>query len=543
MGSRFLMAVLIGLACTNGFGQHAWPPCPDLKEGDFRKVSLIDKVNHPALNEPIKLDVAPDGRVFFIERGGAIKRWDPKDKSTATLGTLAVHKASTRGGMGLLLDPSFETNGWIYVVYHPDLAPYTRHLLSRFTMVGERLQEEKLMLSIPLVAGTGNHASGAMAWDPQGNLFLGLGDAISPFNIGQYSVDGYAPIVSQHENLDARRTAANTNDLNGKILRIHPESDGSYTIPTGNLFPPGTALTRPEIYSMGHRNPWTLWCDRPTGWLFVGDVGPDALQGNPEKGPAAQDEFNVVKSAGNYGWPFLGGRNLPYNNYDYGAGISGALFNPDALENVSPLNTGLRILPPARPAFLAYGHDGKSPDQIRFPLLGGQGRGAPISGPVYRYNPSLKSSTKLPPHFDRVWFLGDWERRTFLAGTLDSTGSALTAVTKPFPGLAFSGFSGGTIGPDGALYLIEYGEASYSSTSAQRISRVEYTGTCAPASPLAVGTTVSAERRPRLTVQLERGRLLWSNREGEAAFPHDAGGRESCSRTLRTLPRRTGFSP
>ena len=54
------------------------------------------------------------------------------------------------------------------------------------------------------------------------------------------------------------RTAANTNDLRGKILRIRVKDDGSYEIPEGNLFAPGTAKTRPEIYVMGDRNPYRI---------------------------------------------------------------------------------------------------------------------------------------------------------------------------------------------------------------------------------------------------------------------------------------------
>ncbi|WP_418606282.1 PQQ-dependent sugar dehydrogenase [Georgenia sp. SUBG003] len=77
---------------------------------------------------------------------------------------------------------------------------------------------------------------------------------------------------------DARRTSGNTNDLNGKILRIHPEDDGTYTVPEGNLFPesedPGE--TRPEIYVMGVRNISRLQIDADTDWLTAGWVGPDA---------------------------------------------------------------------------------------------------------------------------------------------------------------------------------------------------------------------------------------------------------------------------
>ena len=72
--------------------------------------------------------------------------------------------------------------------------------------------------------------------------------------------------------------AGNTNDLRGKILRIHPEDDGTYTIPEGNLFPKGTEKTRPEIYVMGDRNPWRISIDSKTGYIYWGEVGPDASE-------------------------------------------------------------------------------------------------------------------------------------------------------------------------------------------------------------------------------------------------------------------------
>jgi cytochrome c len=507
-----LMACLAGFVAGVGVlhAQHAWPGCDDLKAGDFRKINILDKNKYPGLNEPIKMALAKDGRLFWIERAGAVKRWDPKTTTMVTLLEIDVYLNNTRGGMGITLDPAFESNSWIYVVYTPNRNPFGTFRLSRFSLAGDKLQDEKIVLDLAFAPGAGQHASGALAWDNDGNLFWGTGDETSPANISGISVDGYAPIVNQEPKLDARRSSGNTNDLNGKILRIHPEADGKYSIPKGNLFSEGTALTRPEIYSMGHRNPWTLWFDRPTGWLFVGEVGPDATGENGGKGPAAQDELNVVKNPGNYGWPFLGGQNIPYNNYDYVANKSGALFNPNALENLSPNNTGLKTLPAARPALLAYGHDGKSSDQGKFPLLAGANSGTAIGGPVYRYDPNLDSKVKLPPHFNNVWFFGDWMRNWWYAANLDSTASSVTAVKKPFAGISFDNVIAGAIGPEGALYLIEYGNAYFTSPNVQKISRIEYTGNCLPSQTTGLDDNLPRHRaQTHLEVKLEQGHILW----------------------------------
>ncbi len=548
-GSAAARAFAVASLCASALGfsparaQFTYPGCPDLQAGDFRKVSLVDKTSYPDLDEPIKMDVAHDGRVFWIERAGAVRRWDPATGKVALLASLNVYVQSTRGGTGIVLDPDFDHNNWLYLGYTPMGAPADHHQISRFTLAGDKLLDEKPLLRVPLLANTGNHATAAMAFDPKGNLFITMGDAISPINIGAFAVDGYAPIHPGNPNLDARRTAANSNDLNGKILRIHPEAAGGYTVPVGNLFPEGTAGTRPEIYSMGHRNPFTLWYDRPTGWLFVGEVGPDALQADPERGPAAQDEFNVVKGPGNYGWPFMGGQNIPYNEYDYVNKKTGPKFDPNNLQNNSPYNTGLKNLPPARPALIAFGHDGKSPDQSRFPLLGGPRGGAPIGGPLYRYQAALDSKAKLPPHFDGAWFLADHERQWFLAAMLDSAAEKVESIRNPFPGIAVHGVIGMTVGPEGALYLIEYGEIGYSSNNNQRISRIEYQGSCLPKAATGLSRPFGhtgprpPAMRPRLTADLSRGRVLVYG-AGQATGPaHDLFGRAiPAVRRFPTIP-------
>ena len=67
----------------------------------------------------------------------------------------------------------------------------------------------------------------------------------------------------------------NTNDLRGKVLRIKVDANGSYTTPAGNLFAPGTALTRPEIYAMGFRNPFRIQVDSK-GVAYITDYSPDS---------------------------------------------------------------------------------------------------------------------------------------------------------------------------------------------------------------------------------------------------------------------------
>ncbi len=87
--------------------------------------------------------------------------------------------------------------------------------------------------------------------------------------------------------------------------------DGSYSVPDGNLFPPGTDKTRPEIYAMGFRNPFRFSVDKETGIVYVGDYGPDAGAADPKRGPGGQVEFARVTGPGNFGWPYCTATTMP----------------------------------------------------------------------------------------------------------------------------------------------------------------------------------------------------------------------------------------
>ena len=182
-----------------------------------------------------------------------------------------------------------------------------------------------------------------------------------------------------HEQFDARRSSGNTNDLRGKIMRIKVNEDGSYDIPEGNLFPVGMEKTRPEIYTMGHRNPYRISVDPKKGYLYWGEVGPDAREDSLEtRGPRGYDEMNQARTAGNFGWPLFIGNNKPYHAYNYETGESGSAFDPEKPINDSRNNTGLRELPPAQPAYIYYPY-AETPD---FPQVGAGGRNA-MAGPTY----------------------------------------------------------------------------------------------------------------------------------------------------------------
>src|ERR1044072_4889290 len=193
----------------------------------------------------------------------------------------------------MALDPQFAENSWIYLYYSPSGSANVDRV-SRFTVNFDStldIASETNVLAGPVQRSQCCHHVVAMVLDPQpGDLWLANGDNTNPFDS-----DGYAPIDerSGRSDWDAQKSSANTNDLRGKGLRIHPEADGSSTTPDGNLFAPGTAQTRPEIYAMGFRNPFRIGIDPGTHKLMVANYGPDAGNPNPNRRPQNTLEWDI----------------------------------------------------------------------------------------------------------------------------------------------------------------------------------------------------------------------------------------------------------
>ena len=327
------------------------------------------------------------------------------------------------------------------------------------------LASEKIVLRVPVQREVCCHEGGSLAFDAAGNLFLSTGDNTNPF-----ASDGYNPTDFREGRYgwDAARSSGNANDLRGKILRIHPEVDGTYTVPKGNLFPPETPKTRPEIFVMGCRNPYRIAVDKATGVLSWGDVGPDAGEPNPERGPAGFDEVNRTRVAGNFGWPFLIADNKAYRQYDFATKVSGEAQDPARPRNLSPNNTGPQELPPAQPAWMYYSY---SPS-TRFPVVGSGPRTA-CAGPVYHFDARLASTRKLPAKYDGCLFIYEWARNWIIAVKLDESGKAVR-MERFAPEIELKRPMDLELGPDGALYAIEFGTGWEDNKDAQiiRIERI-----------------------------------------------------------------------
>ena len=276
------------------------------------------------------------------------------------------------GLLGITVAPNFAQTGHIYLQYfptfnpdnpvHPGLADgdqrritkMNKPRISRFTidLATKRLKldSEVVIFEYESQIYSCCHRGGGMAFDSEGNLYVTTGDSNSSQSTNGYSGNfqparcptGPPTEVSNNHcganNIsynDARRTAGNSNDYNGKMLRLNPVDtipDGAkpavgvgttYSLPTAdspngaNLFDGtegGGGRTRPEIYAMGLRNPSRMAIDPETDVPYSAWVGPDAGSPSATQGPSTYENATQLPSAGNYGWPYCMGNQQGYRD-------------------------------------------------------------------------------------------------------------------------------------------------------------------------------------------------------------------------------------
>lgn len=496
--AKFLGHILGGIKTAAGVLPA---DCTATLESSFEKVALDDNTSNP-----MELDIADDGRVFYVDRNGAVRIIKP-DGSVVTAGTVPVYTGQEFGMLGIALDPDFATNNHVYLYYSPQGSTPTDRV-ARYTMSGDTmpLSTATTIIDIPTQRDQCCHAGGALEFDLDGNLYIATGDNTNPFDSG-----GYSPIDerSGRSAWDAQRTSANTNSLNGKVLKIKPLAAGSYSIPAGNLFDEGADTqqkTRPEIYAMGFRNPFRIGLDEQNNNLLVADYGPDAGSVSATRGPNGRVEWNILDQPGNYGWPYCVGNNTPYNDYNFASSTAGAVFDCAAPVNDSPNNTGLTNLPPAKSAVIWQSNNGSITST---PEIGSSG--APMTSGTYDYDPDLVSDRKWPAYFDSKAIWADWNNSRLFTVQMNQDGSNYTDINRFLPSLQMTRPHALQFGPDGALYMIEWGSGFNGNNTDSGIYRIDYVE--GNRAPVARATTDKTSGPAPLTV----------NFDGRTSFDPDTG--------------------
>lgn len=447
----------------------------------FSKVELF----RGELEEPTELTILPDLSVLIAERKGGLKFYNPSEVTLTQIGKFDVYHHSDipgvnveMGFMGIQADPGYSKNHWVYVYYSPIEKSVDRLSRFKFSEGVWDMDSEQIILEVGTDREICCHTGGSIAFDKDGLLYLSTGDNSTPFDEidpatgKKYAKNlyGFAPLDDRDGfyNFDARRGPGNTNDLRGKILRIKVNEDGSYEVPDGNLFEKDNPEARPEIYVMGNRNPYRISIDQKNGYLYWGEVGPDARADSLDtRGPKGYDEFNQAREAGNFGWPYFIGDNFAYWEYDFETGESLFPYDPEKPVNNSRHNTGMRELPPAQPAFIYYPYD-VSPV---FPNLGSGGRTA-MAGPVY-YGEFYPKENRLPKYFEGKLFIYEWMRNWIKLVDMDESGD-LRRIDPFMPDEEFNNISDMEFGPDGRIYMVEYGSGWFTKNENSSLSIIEF---------------------------------------------------------------------
>ena len=423
---------------------------------DARRLERVPMVS--GLTDAMGMDVLDDGTVILIERPGGVLLVPPNGQ-VRRVGRVKAAVFGEVGLMGVVFDPDFARTGAFHVFYSPEEKKSVMRL-SRMVIREGHIDPalEKMIIEVPIDQDGAIHLGGGIARDAKGRILIGIGDNSPP--IPELPIDQRPGKFMA----DALRSAGNTNDLRGKILRIEPLAQGGYRIPEGNLFKDAKE-GRPEIFAMGCRNPFRVMCDHATGEVMWGDVGVNV---DPKCGitPSGYDEINRTLTPGNFGWPLFSGPNEPFTSFDFETRKVGPKFDPLHPVNFSRNNTGAKDLPPARGAALWY----SSVASERWPALGSGSRSV-VCGPVVRA-PKNANGERIHERYHGKLLVADWMRNWIVACDMRANGTLGDA--EPFAQhLVFRRPMDLRMAPDGTLFVLEYGDRWNGNTDGT-LSRLAY---------------------------------------------------------------------
>lgn len=244
---------------------------------EFKEVSLPEgegvKVEKwiEGLEIPWSLIFLPDGRALVSERHGRIRLIQRNIMQKEPYATVDVAHIGEGGLMGLAVHPQFPDKPYIYAMHTYRKGNQLFNRVIRLKDQGKQGRFDRVI--IDNIPGAKFHNGGRIAFGPDGMLYIATGEI--------FDAD----------------LAQNLNSLGGKILRVTPEGE----------IPRDSPSKDSPVWSYGHRNPQGLAWHPETGELFSSEHGPSG-----EYLRFANDEINIIKRGGNYGWPIIiGKKNRP----------------------------------------------------------------------------------------------------------------------------------------------------------------------------------------------------------------------------------------
>ena len=236
---------------------------------------FTDSVVVTGLNNPTAMALAPDGRIFVCQQGGALRVIKNGVLLATPFLTVPVDSSGERGLLGVAFDPNFLSNQLVYI-YYTATTPTIHNRISRFTASGDvaLAGSETIIMELNNLSSATNHNGGAIHFGPDGMLYAAVGDNANGANAQS--------LATRH----------------GKMLRM--TSTGG--IPADNPFFNQALGDNRAIWALGLRNPFTFSFQPGIGRMFINDVGQNIWE-----------EINDGIAGSNYGWPTCEGFCNPPN--------------------------------------------------------------------------------------------------------------------------------------------------------------------------------------------------------------------------------------
>ena len=231
------------------------------------------------LNSPWAVVQLDKERYLVNEKVGTMRLIESGVVSEPIKNVPQVFARSQGGLMDLVLHPNYKNNHWIYFSYAVGDRDENALRVMRAKLKNKELVEQQIVFTVSPWKDTPVHYGARMTFLADNSLLITSGDGF-----------------------DYRESAQKQDSLLGKIIRIN--DDGS--IPQDNPFT-GQESVKPEIWTLGHRNPQGIVYDQKRNQVF-----------SNEHGPKGGDEINIIEKGKNYGWPII----------TYGVDYSGALITP-----------------------------------------------------------------------------------------------------------------------------------------------------------------------------------------------------------------------